>query len=88
MKSKEIAELLAMGTEYLEIFKSTLPLLTDAGAELKPIIEQINKFRVETICNAFDMYLEHGFTREEAMLLTINSKAALSEAVNNLNSKK
>ena len=78
MKAEEIAELISMGTEYLEIFRATIPLMKEVVTEVKPFMEKLAEFKVEVTCASFDGYREHGFSREEALLLTINSEHALS----------
>ena len=79
MKQEEIKEWVAEGGEYLEIFKAMLPLVKDVGSEIKPLLESVSAFHIAITCKAFDMYIDHGFNREEAMQLALENKKEVSE---------
>ena len=79
MRPEEIKEWVEEGGEYLEIFRAMLPLIKDAGSEVKPLLESISKFRTENTCKTFDRYIEHGFSREEALQLIMYNKQELSD---------
>ena len=88
MKPEEIKEWVEEGGEYLEIFKAMLPLVKEVGSEIKPLLESISEFRTENTCKTFDAYIEHGFSREEALQLIMYNKQELSEFLQKVNYSK
>ena len=81
MKPEDFKEIFETGDEYLEIFRAVLPYVKEVGADIKPLLEKIAEFHVETTCTAFDTYIEHGFSREEALQLVLFNKTEASEFI-------
>lgn len=68
-----IRELLAKGVDVLK--------------ELKPHIEELGDWLRARNVTAFQFYTANGMTREEALLLVIDSNASLTRAINRINTK-
>ena len=72
---EEIKELLESAEEFKPLVKLTIKVLNDFAVEFKETGIALNKWIVESRIRAIKHYEEAGFTKEEAMLLTIDDWA-------------
>ena len=80
MDAKEILELVAEGEEYLPILKEAIPLIQKAGVEIRPLLEGLIDNTVDLQVRAFKRYIDNDLTREEALVMCINSKLGIERA--------
>ena len=70
------------------IGEEILPKIDEAVRKVSPTLRNmyldLAKFSREQNVEAFEYYIIKGFTREEALLLIIDSSAALEKAINNI----
>jgi len=83
MTTDEIIAIVAELSEYIPIIEQTVPTILEAGSKLQPIVTALNNAIVDNTMAAIKRYEVGGFSREEAILLTINTKAGLVKAMNN-----
>jgi hypothetical protein len=78
--------------EIFEAFRPYLPLVDETIDELAPILDKVFgrmlQYIREQTKNTFNYYLEQGFSRQEAMLLTLNASAALQKTLENIKTNK
>jgi hypothetical protein len=84
----QIKELVSVATTLKPIISQSADELLDAyGPELGKIFSRLNNYLVEQTITMIRKYEAEGFTREEAILLTLNNKLALKEVIQNVNGK-
>lgn len=88
MEANEILAVVGAFEEYMPVVEKVVPLIGKAGSELRPLIEQLTDFSVDMQLRAITRYENAGMSREQAVLLTINTKAAVIDALKNNNAKK
>jgi hypothetical protein len=88
MNTGEILEIVTALDEFTKVIKTVRPTIIDFGNEIKPIIESFSNTLVDFNVNAITRYREHGFTKEEAILLTLNTKFSIMEAFKNMDNTK
>ena len=81
MDIKTIISLITEGKSYIPAIKSGVDLVQEACTELKPLFESLSDQMVKNTVKSIDQYKAAGFTRDEAILLTLNTKVALSESL-------
>lgn len=86
---KEIAEIQAL----LPLLGVATQLLEDtnvktAGTTVGKVINTVTKWTANNTADYFETLVTRGFSREEAMLLTINSRISLQEATKSFNTSK
>lgn len=88
-KIAEIMALLGLVKEYKPVAETTVDLVVE---EYGPILNKVFKSMGSALVKNTDAnikeFQELGYTKDEAILLVINSKAALQEALSNVGSKK
>lgn len=75
--------------ELAEHLKGEFMPLIDLGVELfgadaDNAVDTVLKWSARKAKVMYDAYLEEGFTRDEAMALTISARASFGDAMNNL----
>ena len=75
MNIEEIVGLLESADEFKPIVKLAVKVLNDFAVEFKETGIALNKWFVDSKIRAIKQYEEAGFTKEEAMLLTIDDWA-------------
>jgi len=82
---EEIEDLVEVGKEYI-------PAVEKAIDELAPILDKVfsrlSCYGREQNVKAMEFYLQNGFSREEGLLLIINSNVALQKMVDNMGKNK
>lgn len=87
MNLKEAAVILEIVKvkEYLLILKDAQPLLFEVGTSMKPIAEALVDLIADLNIQSIKRYQEKGdLSRNEAILLTLDSKAALIDLVSKI----
>ena len=69
----------------VQLIEKVIPLIQELGKETKPLLESFSDAVVDLQVRAFNRYLDSGMSREEAMLLVLDSKFALGKISGNLN---
>jgi hypothetical protein len=90
MNAKEAVEMFTEINEIIELVKTLRPSVYSFGREIKPIIESFTDSVVDMNARAIRRYeTVHGFTREEAILLTLDVRTSLYKSLEKTdNSKK
>lgn len=81
--------------EYIKIAAGFKPaaseavdvLIKDYGPEIGKLAEVVRNHMVVSTDTTITQYIKLGYTRQEAILLTLNSKLALEEAFKNAGNK-
>lgn len=85
---KEFVEMIGVADDFMPLVELTLQKSELALSKLGPMIKNFSGFCVNQTTNNFNQYLANGFTREEAMLLTLNARVALQDGLNRMNTQK
>lgn len=80
-------EILSMADEYKSVVKKVLKTLNSLGPDLTEFVEPIRHYIIKSQCNTFTQYTTYGFSREEALILTLGNKIALQDALNKIGKK-
>ena len=83
----EFIELIRVADDFMPLVELTLKKSELALSKLGPMLVSFNEFCVNQNTSNFDLYLAKGFTRTEAMFLTLNAKVALQAALEKMNTK-
>lgn len=78
---QEILGLIQNAEMYRPVVQGVLNAAKSYGPELKDLLSTINNGLVDLRIEAIARYQAAGFTREEAILMSINTSHALSEAI-------
>ena len=85
--SFEIEDLQEINT-YMELARQLAPVadaIVDVVRAYEPAIKSLLEDLVDGNCDltarAYNNYIAHGFSKDEAILLTLNSKAAFTESL-------
>lgn len=78
MNAVETAELLAAINEIKPIIEKALPVLSEVGTLVKPVVEGLCDFKVELTDRMVNDYVSREYTREEAIALVINDMQMMS----------
>lgn len=84
----EFVAILNEAESFRPLVKKVLDTIESYGPELARLFDDLADYSVKRNAKTFNMYRDNGFSRKEAMLLVLNSKVALSEALNNHNKGK
>lgn len=76
-----IGEIVIGAEQYRPLVQQVLTTVKSFAPELKDIPEALSEYIVKNKKKIFDMHIAEGFTREESILLMINSNASLSKAM-------
>ena len=82
MKATEILEIVSEAAEFMPIVRAMVPLVMEAGGEIKPVMESLIDGLVDLQVRAFDRYVKAGMTRGEALTMCVSTKVAF-EQLNN-----
>ena len=76
---KEVLTVLEGIEEINEAMDIIIPVVQNSGAKLRPIFEDLTDFGCAMNTRAFNIYLENGFSRKEAMQFCLSTKIAMQE---------
>lgn len=82
---KELLNYVSLADDFKPVFKEILKILESYGSELNVVIKNISKTLADNKIEIIRYYQDAGFTKEEAILLTINSGHALTKTLSNIN---
>ena len=87
MNKNEIIEFINYIHENKEELKPAIKKIIDVvlefGPEFKEIIEELNNYSISLTSRTIQRFEMEGFSKEEAILLTLNTRLALKESFNN-----
>jgi hypothetical protein len=94
MEKSEITELMEGITEALELSEPLRPLINDAidvllsyGPETKKLLDQLRKGICQLRIDSIDQYERSGFTREEAIQISLGDSNQLTKINNSIKSR-
>jgi hypothetical protein len=87
-KFNEFIQCLNEVESFRPLVQKVLDIIESYGLEVARLFDGLTDYSVKRITKTFNMYRDNGFSREEAILLVLNSKVALLEALNNYNKAK
>ncbi|MFA6711682.1 MAG: hypothetical protein WCS33_03115 [Candidatus Caldatribacteriota bacterium] len=73
--------------EVKPAIKAMVDVILEFGPEFKEIIEEINNYTISLTTRTIQRFEMEGFSREEAILLTLNKQLSVGEAFNNYKKK-
>lgn len=73
---------------FRPLVNKALDVAESYGPELAALFDGLFDYSVQRNTDTFNQYCNNGFSREEAMLLTLNSNVALNDALNKTNKRK
>lgn len=73
---------------FRPLVNKALDVVKSYSPELATFFDGLFDYSVQRVTNTFNQYCNNGFSREEAMLLTLNSNVALNDALNKTNKRK
>ena len=88
MNTEEIKVLLEIISEFKPAAAGIVESIQQYGPEVKELFGGIVDGMCDLTIRAFANYITAGFSREEALLLVINNKLGLSEAMDRTNKNK
>jgi hypothetical protein len=78
--------------DLIEVAKEYVPVVEVAIDELAPVLDKmfsrLSCYMQQGNVEAMEFYLQNGFSREEALLLIINSSVALQKMADNMGKNK
>lgn len=84
MNLREVVELVDEAEQLVDIFTALIPVIQKAGIEAEPLLTSLVDYKVELTCRAFDKYITHGFSREEALNIILSNKENLQKALHSI----
>jgi hypothetical protein len=84
----QIIELIDSAKEFKPIVTKGVAALMDLVREFAPAFDALMRYRCDQKVLMFNIFCSEGFTREEALLLTINAEVALKESLKSVVNKK
>jgi len=84
---EEILEVLTMAREFKPVVEEGMAALKEYTPYLRELYESLADFGVEQTDRSIKKFGEYGYTREEAILLTINLKLGAKEASDRMNAR-
>ena len=84
MNANDVFELVEMMGEYLPVVKKATPLLIKAGKEINPLLESMTDAFVDLTVRSIKRYEAAGMSRKEAILLSLNAKVAINDALKSM----
>jgi len=85
MTAGEVLAFISVAEEYKPVIKEGIKFIAGMGTEVAPVMENLRSFLVDGRIKSVRQYEAAGFTRKEAILLTIDGKLALNGMVESLN---
>jgi len=82
-----ILEDLTVAKEFKPVVEQGMAVLKEYTPYLRELYESLADFGVEQTDRSIQKFGEYGYTREEAILLTINLKLGVKEASDRMNAK-
>jgi hypothetical protein len=76
-------EIMAAAESLRPLVHQASDVIKSYGSELAMLVDALVNYTIKRNTNTFNQYCSNGFSREEALLLVLNSKAALQDALNN-----
>ena len=87
LKPSDAIEIVEIAEEYFPVVKKAIPLIKKLGKEFKPLMDALSDNFVDSNVRCIKRYQDNGFTRDEAILMTISTRVSIQEAVRNMNKK-
>lgn len=84
----EVIELLKDASEYKPLVKIFIDVIESYGSEIRRLPDAFIAYSNEKTVESFQYFLNEGFSREEAMLLTIDAKASLQKIFKDIDKNK
>ena len=84
---EELLDALTMAKEFKPVVEKGMVALKEYTPYLRELCESLADFGVEQTDRSIKKFEEYGYTREEAILLTINLKLGAKEASDRMNAR-
>ena len=81
-----IGEISKESETYKVLAKEVIKTVQNFGPEIDSVLEPIRKYLVNSTCKDIEQFEHCGFTREEAIVLTIDNKIGLRNALDSYRS--
>jgi hypothetical protein len=78
---KQMAEIIDSAEEHRPLVHAVMQIIDSYGPELEKYPKVLALFGADLTTEVFSRYLTNGFSREEALLLTINQRLSFKEAL-------
>jgi len=81
MSSEELAEVVQYIESYASLAEKFVPIIMKIGGDIEPIIISLTDYVVDNTIRMILRYEKAGFTREDAILLTISNRDNLIKSL-------
>lgn len=81
---EEIRGYLSLAKEFAPLADEVVDAIFAYGPALERILNAVTDWHVQNVTQMFNKYKENGFLREEALILTLNSKLVLKELISTI----
>ena len=86
---EEVEGLIMLAKAYKPLIEKVADeVVGDYAPILGKVVDGLREYSIKSNTDSFKQYVENGFTREEALLLVINTRASLQEALSNVSGNK
>lgn len=85
---KEIIQIIEIADEFVPIVKKGVEKSNTLLREFRPLIDNFVDYIADSKIKMINKYLDSGFSRDEAILMTLDQWAAFSNSLKNSQSKK
>jgi len=85
---QEIMAVIGQAEEFRPFIKSIVETVLSFGSELKPILESFKDYLVQGRIDAIKKYTDSGFTKDEAITMTLDDVFAVRRIFQNMSNQK
>ena len=82
---KNFVEILIKAKDFKPVIRLVLDTINDFGPEIEEIPKKISKWTVKNRIESVDMYQEAGFTKRDAILMTMDDAMAFRRITESFN---